>query len=371
MPSAAASTWTGLTASSGRPTFYPIPVPVGGPSAQADCRCSRRLGPRGRASFRATRTDITPSSTPSRRSSGSPGSEHGPGNVLGATGPRVGGRIFAGLLAAAILCLTAVAGRAQVVDDWTSTSSSLWGTGGNWSVGVPSNANAATFNNSAGLQGNITLLAASSTDTLVFLSTGGATAFAFDTSGTANTNTLTISSGITNSDTAALTFYNTTTLGGSQSWTNDGGTMTFDGNVNLGAMAPGNTLTVNGSSAVTIAGIIADGGSAGSLTYGGTGTLTLAGINTFTGATTINSGGNLQLGNGAINGTIATTSAIADNGTLTFDETGATSLAKAISGTGGIPQTAGTNTLSGTNTYSGATTVNGGTLVAGSASAQI
>jgi fibronectin-binding autotransporter adhesin len=181
-----------------------------------------------------------------------------------------GARRMMGVLAA--LALAAAAGRAQTVDNWTSTSSSTWGAAGNWSVGIPSSADAATFNNTSGLESAVTLLAASSTGTLVFLSTGGATAYTFDTSGTENTNTLTIASGITNADTAALTFYNTTTLGGSQSWENDGGTMTFDGNVNLGSGANGFTLTVSGAGAVNIAGVIANGGTtAGSLTYGGIG----------------------------------------------------------------------------------------------------
>jgi autotransporter-associated beta strand protein len=273
-----------------------------------------------------------------------------------------------GVLAA--LALAAAAGRAQTVDNWTSTSSSTWGAAGNWSVGIPSSADAATFNNTSGLESAVTLLAASSTGTLVFLSTGGATAYTFDTLGTENTNTLTIASGITNADTAALTFYNTTTLGGSQSWENDGGTMTFDGKVNLGSGANGFTLTVSGAGAVNIAGVIANGGTtAGSLTYGGSGTLTLTAVNTYTGATTINSGGTLQLGNGTTSGTIAATSGITDNGTLAFDETGTTSLAKAISGTGGVTQTAGTNSLTGANSYSGPTVVNGGTLTAGSATA--
>ncbi|HXQ81698.1 MAG TPA: autotransporter-associated beta strand repeat-containing protein [Opitutaceae bacterium] len=294
-----------------------------------------------------------------------------PGPARYAEGRAGTSRLFTGLLAVAAACLTGVSARAQTVDNWTSTSSSSWGTAGNWSVGIPASAYAATFNNSSGLDTSITLLAASSTGTLVFLSTGGANAYTFDTAGTQNTNTLTIASGITNSDTAALTFYNTTTLGGSQSWTNNGGTMAFNGNVNLGSGTTGYALTIAGSGPVNISGIIANGGTgAGSLEYSGTGTLTLTGANTYTGGTTIDSGANLQLGNGTTNGTVASTSGITDNGTLLLDEGSAVTVGKVISGTGGITQNGSSNTtLSGTNTYSGATTINSGTLTAGSASA--
>ena len=106
----------------------------------------------------------------------------------------------------------------------------------------------------------------------------------------------------------------------------------------------------------------------------GTNTLTLTGLNTYTGATTINNRATLQLGNGQVNGNIASTSGITDNGTLILKEssTGIT-LGAAITGSGGVTQNGSVfganNTLSGTNTYSGATSVNAGTLTAGSTSA--
>ena len=275
-------------------------------------------------------------------------------------GPRSGSRMLMGLLAAAAVGLTAIAGRAQVVDNWTSTSSSLWGTAGNWSAGIPSSANAATFNNTSGLDSAVTLLAASNTGTLVFLSTGGATAYTFDTAATQNTNTLTIASGITNADTGAITFYNTTTLGGSQAWANNGGTMTFDGKVNLGSGSSGYALTVNGSGGVNIAGVIANGGSAaGSLIYSGTGTLALSGTDTYTGGTTISSG-TVDIQNKSALGTGA--ASVASGGTLQL-QGGLASVANAITlnGTGStnasnVPQGALDN-LSGANTVTGAITL--------------
>ena len=117
----------------------------------------------------------------------------------------------------------------------------------------------------------------------------------------------------------------------------------------------------------------------------GTGTLILSGVSTYTGVTTIASGGTLQLATG---NSLATSSNIADNGM--FDVSGTTSpqisslsgsgavslgaqtlaitngvgsFSGVISGTGGIAVSGGTQTLAGTNTYTGATTINGGTLV--------
>ena len=216
---------------------------------------------------------------------------------------------MAGLLAVAAVCLPAVAARAQTtVDNWTSTSSSLWGTAGNWSTGIPANSSIATFNSSLGLETSVDLLPSSTAYSLVFASTGGANPYTFDTAGNENANTLTLAAGITNSDTAAVTFYNTTTLGASQTWSNNGGSMIFYGNVNLGSGSTGNTLTIAGSSPVVMSNVIGDGGTAaGSLAYSGTGTLTLTGANTYTGATTVNSG-TLNIQNAGALGTASNTS---------------------------------------------------------------
>ena len=228
---------------------------------------------------------------------------------------------------------------AQTVNNWTGASSSLWGTAGNWSGGVPTNLSIATFNTSAGLPAALTLTATSTAYSLNFSNAGGAKAYTLDAAGNVNVDTLTLTAGITNSDAGALTFYNQTTLGANQTWSNNGGTMNFYGNVNLGSGATGRTLTLNGSGLVNINGVIADGATtAGSLTYAGTGTLNLIGANTYTGATNINSGtvtiqnagalgtasntANTTVANGAvlqIQGNITTTNA----GTLILNGTGA------------------------------------------------
>jgi len=88
--------------------------------------------------------------------------------------------------------------------------------------------------------------------------------------------------------------------------------------------------------------------------------------NSYTGQTTI-SNGTLQLGKGTGVGALATTSAIVDNGTLTFNRSNAvtqgTDFNTVISGLGGVNQIGGgTLTLSGANTYMGYTNVTNGTL---------
>jgi fibronectin-binding autotransporter adhesin len=104
-----------------------------------------------------------------------------------------------------------------------------------------------------------------------------------------------------------------------------------------------------------------------SVTLNGTGLVTLSNSNTYTGATTI-SAGTLQIGNGANLGSISTSSAITDNGTLVFSRSdivtqGTNFNAGAISGNGGLRQAgSGTLVLNAANTYSGATAVNNGIL---------
>lgn len=140
------------------------------------------------------------------------------------------------------------------------------------------------------------------------------------------------------------------------------------GAAGIGQVLTGGTLTVNQTTALTYAGIIADDGTAGSLVKDGAATLTLSGANTFSGPITINAG-TLQIGVGAT-GSIAGTQAISNAGTLAFNQNSAQTVSGVISGAGALTKAGGgVLTLSGANTYTGATTLTGGVLQAGSTSA--
>ena len=105
----------------------------------------------------------------------------------------------------------------------------------------------------------------------------------------------------------------------------------------------------------------------GGLTQMGASLLVLTGSDSYGGATTIASGGTLQVGNGT-SGSINGTNTVADSGTLVFDmAAGTTPLAAAISGSGGLTQmgTGSVLVLTGSNTYTGPTTVSAGTLQIG------
>ena len=163
------------------------------------------------------------------------------------------------------------------------------------------------------------------------------------------------------------TFAGLITLGAASQINSDSGNLTisYAGTIT----GSGFGLTIGGSGNTSISSIIGTG--AGTLIKNGTGTLTLSGVNTYTGLTTI-SAGTLQIGNGGTTGSLSTSSAITNNGTLTFNRsntiTQGTHFASVISGTGHVTQ-AGTGTLSfnGTNSYTGTTTISAGTLALNSA----
>ena len=159
-----------------------------------------------------------------------------------------------------------------------------------------------------------------------------------------------------------------------------------------GAVTLGNaTLTAGSTADTTFSGIISgDGG----LTKVGAGTLTLSGVNTYTGATTISSG-TLQMGaagavptsalevqsgstfdlnnfNQTVTDLSGSGSVTLGNATLTAGSTADTTFSGVISGDGGLTKAgAGTLTLSGANTYTGTTTVADGILKLGVVNALI
>jgi len=107
----------------------------------------------------------------------------------------------------------------------------------------------------------------------------------------------------------------------------------------------------------TFAGIILGN----SITKTGTGTWTLSGNNTYTGATTI-SGGALQIGAGGNSGTLGTAN-VTDNAALIFNRFDNFIVSNSISGSGSLAQAGdGVLILNAANTYTGATYISAGTL---------
>lgn len=148
-----------------------------------------------------------------------------------------------------------------------------------------------------------------------------------------------------------------------------GGNNIFAGTGNLkftGSAANGSakTMTVNNPQTEfsgVLSGVMAR-------TVAGTGTLIFSGANSYSLGTTINPGATLQLGNGGGTGSLSTSGAIVNDGTLRFNRTNAlvqgTHFSGApITGIGSVIQDgSGTTTLTAANTYAGQTIVNNGAL---------
>jgi fibronectin-binding autotransporter adhesin len=190
-------------------------------------------------------------------------------------------------------------------------------TGMNWSNGVvdavwPNDGTVADFGAASGAAGTVTLTAA--------INAGGVT---FNPAGSGN-------------------------------YTIAGGTLTL-----VGATP---TLAVNGAISPVISSIVA--GTAG-LTYGGNGTLTLSGLNTYSGNTQINSG---TLTISTISGFGATTNAVTETAgaTLNTGTTGTLPYAISISGNGVTGSEGALEDLNGSITYSGAISLGGNARFGGS-----
>jgi hypothetical protein len=139
----------------------------------------------------------------------------------------------------------------------------------------------------------------------------------------------------------------------------------LSGNSSGSFVMGGKNIVVGDATSANFAGVL--GGANSTVTKEGAGTLTLSGVNTYTGATTINAG-TLQIGSGATTGSLSTSSVITNNGALAFNRSdnisqGTQFTSTAISGTGSLVQNgSGMLTLSTANTYTGGTIINAGTL---------
>ena len=130
-----------------------------------------------------------------------------------------------------------------------------------------------------------------------------------------------------------------------------------------GTLAGTSYAASNASGTATVTANLAGG--AATLAKSGAGTLSLTGINTFTGATSITAG-TLEIGGAGQLNSGAYAGAISNAGALFVNTTANQTLSGAISGAGALTKAnAGTLTLSGASTFTGNITVNSGTLNVG------
>jgi len=262
--------------------------------------------------------------------------------------------VLAGMVLAAVLgsrtdCVWAAN------DNWISPSSGNWFTPGNWSLATPpapgddafitnnttaviQGVTAATASNLVVQNGGVTVGSISAGELTVGeeISVGalGVASTLTLNIGTISVNTLSVGPNGTYSDT---TF----------------GTLVLTGTNATIQMANGVNVVVNSQITGT-----------NGLIKGGIGTLTLAGDNTYSGGTIINSG-TLRVGNGGTLGTLGDGD-VTNNGALVFNLTSTIVVTNTIAGTGTFTQAgAGNVTLLGTNSYSGSTFINAGTLQVG------
>jgi fibronectin-binding autotransporter adhesin len=158
---------------------------------------------------------------------------------------------------------------------------------------------------------------------------------------------------------------NTTNAAGSLTVNGAGNTLQAAGlKINSGGTATF-TLTLGGSANILITGPVINGNGGNSLAYSGPGVLTLGGTNLYTGTTTINAGGTIQVGNGGTTGDLGTSMGnVTDNGTLAFNRADDFTWSRVIAGSGSLTQKgSGALSLSAANTLSGQTAVTAGSLI--------
>ena len=225
------------------------------------------------------------------------------------------------LVLAASSLLGISSAHAATTVNWDGDTSNLWTTVGNWDTAPTNNltANIANFNLAS--YNGITVFAptvgtATSINGISISGSNGAMTLT-------NTAALSIGgSGISIANGAgAFTISGNTTLGAAQSWLNNSSSLCSVGG---GTVTNGGfLLTVGGSGGTAISSIISGNGG---LTKTDAGSLTLTGLNTYKGVTTV-SGGTLAVTGGgqlyySLNATLANAVTISSGGTIEFDNWG-------------------------------------------------
>ena len=124
------------------------------------------------------------------------------------------------------------------------------------------------------------------------------------------------------------------------------GSLSGSGTIANSSTASNSSLIYAGLGNSTFSGSINDtlpGGNKNTSLTLGSGSLTLTGTNAYTGNTVINSGASLQVGAGGASGSLSTSTAITDNGSLTYNTTTSPVIANNISGIGQLVQSGSGN----------------------------
>ncbi|MBS7811018.1 autotransporter-associated beta strand repeat-containing protein [Roseococcus pinisoli] len=157
----------------------------------------------------------------------------------------------------------------------------------------------------------------------------------------------------------ANTYSGTTTISAGTLRVGDGG---LTGSLGTGAVVNNAALVFDRSGALVVSGGISGTGTLGQT---GAGTTILTGANTYSGTTTIDANGTLQIGSGSTAGSLGT-GGVTNNGTLAFNRSDDITVGNAITGAGRLVKGgAGVLTLNGTNTYADGTVIGNGTVAMG------
>ena len=252
---------------------------------------------------------------------------------------------------------------------WNGTTDAIWANATNWSTSpVPGTGDTATFDNAGNGMVVLNLGTGVTVNTILF-DTASAAAYTIGSGNVGSqsltlndTGAITVNSGVTTNQ-----LINANVVLGNANGTN---AFTFTNNAGSSSLAVAGgissattgtkTLTVTGSGLTTLGGVISNGSGTVALVKSGTGTLVLSGRNTYTGGTTINSGGAITVQDPTALGTGAVV--VNSGGALQLD--GSFNLAPTLTLNGsGVSNGGALRNLSGVGKYNGNVTLGSATRI--------